>query len=59
MKQRVISIEVLKGDVIVYQKDVATPQHLMAVLTLFEDDGVVVTCRLKDIDIPSSSSAKN
>lgn len=53
MKQRVLSIEVIENDVIKFQKDVATPQDLLAALQLFEGNDVTFTVKCKEIDLPS------
>lgn len=52
MKQRVLSIEVVKDSVIQFQKEVASPQDLMAALQLFEGDDVTFTVKCKEIDLP-------
>ena len=53
MKQRVLSIEVIKDSVIQFQKEVATPQDLLAALQLFEGNDVTFTVKCKEIDLPS------
>lgn len=60
MKQRILSVVVTdsKGSVL-FQKNPATPQDLMAILTLFEGDGVVVEVSMKDVDVQSSSAQQN
>lgn len=57
MKQRVLSIEVTKASVILFQKEVCTPQDLLAALQLFEGDDVTFTCKCKEIDL--SPKGKN
>lgn len=52
MKQRVLSIEVSKDSVILFQKEVCIPQDLLAALQLFEGDDVIFTCKCKEIDLP-------
>lgn len=60
MKKRILSVVVTdsKGSVL-FQKNPASPQDLMAILTLFESDGVVVEVSMKDVDISSAPVQQN
>lgn len=60
MKKRILSVVVTdcKGNVS-FQKNPATPQDLMAILTLFEGDGVVIEVSMKDVDVQSPSVQQN
>lgn len=60
MKKRVLSVVVtdVKGTVL-FQKNPASPQDLMAILTLFEGDGVRIEICFNDVDldVPQAKSA--
>lgn len=56
VKQRVINIQVLEGDVILFEKRNCSPQDIIASLSLFERDGLKVVVSLDTIDISSGSS---
>lgn len=60
MKKRILSVVVTdsKADVL-FQKNPASPQDLMAILTLFEGDGVVIEVSMKDVDIESAPVQQN
>lgn len=56
MKQRKISIVAQdKSGVILFEKDVCTPQDLLATCSLFERDGLKVIVTFTDVEIPVQS----
>lgn len=59
VKQRVINIQVLEGDVILFDKKNCSPQDIISALSLFERDGLKVVVSLDTIDISTGSSEHN
>lgn len=60
MKHRILSVVVtdFSGKVL-FNKNPATPQDLMAILTLFESDGVKVEVSMHDVELPELSRNAN
>lgn len=54
MKQRKISILVQdKSGVVLFEKDVCSPQDLLSACALFERDGLKVIVTFNDVEVPS------
>lgn len=58
MKQKALKITVSQNDVIVYEREVANPQEVMAVFALFDTVGTKVECEIYNHEVSLPNSPK-